>query len=175
MEEHISELAEALFQGVVSERIPEDAVDELARILAEDVVWPRNSTLEKLGQYLHSLWHSGALEGMPWEFTFQVGRLCALTDLLKLSEERKADEEQLLMDAKRYLNRRAIFRVIAEEQGVRHGELAEKVGLSGSSLSQFMNRIAGRKYIFYRKSGRTKYYFLSEDGRALLEKMEELY
>lgn len=173
-EDKISALAELLLQDVVSGRISADAVYELTRTLAETVTWPQNVSLDRLGQYLHALWRSGELEGMPWEFSFHAGRLLSLIDLLKMSAELKADEEQLQTDARRYLNRHPIFRAVAEEPGICHGDLAKKVNLSDSTLSQFMNRIENRNYIGYRKSGRTKYYFLQENGKALLEKMEEL-
>lgn len=171
----ISELAEMLLQEAVADRISEDAVYEFTRRIAGQESQEWNAALERLDQYLQSVWRSGEMERLPWDFSVQTGRLLALLDLIKISAQLRTDREQLQSDARGYLGRLAVFQAINEKQGISHGELARRAGMSDSALSQFMNRIEHKHYLYYRKTGRNKYYYMLEDGRDLLKAMEELW
>lgn len=106
--------------------------------------------------------------------SFLIGRVYSVMELIKLMQQHQVSERVLQEDAKHYATneRKAkVFNSLKNGRSMTHGELAEKCGFSDSELSQFMHSIKDKNYILSRKTGRTKYYRLSNMGNKLLNYM----
>lgn len=66
-----------------------------------------------------------------------------------------------------------LLQTIFENDGIRHKDLAEKLDMKVSALSQYLTRIQMLHYIDVISFGREKHYHLSEDGKAYLYKRLE--
>lgn len=106
--------------------------------------------------------------------SFLIGRVYSVMELIKLMQQHQVSERVLQEDAKYYATneRKAkVFNSLKDGRSMTHGELAEKCGFSDPELSQFMRSIKDKNYILSRKTGRTKYYRLSNMGNKLLNYM----
>lgn len=63
-----------------------------------------------------------------------------------------------------------IIITIKQDEGIRHGNLAEKVGIEKSTLSGIMDRLVERGAIRFSRPGKYKYYYLTELGNSYYEK-----
>lgn len=57
-----------------------------------------------------------------------------------------------------------IISSIFKEPGIRHGKLAEKVGIEKSTLTGIMDKLVEKGIVIYSRPGKYKYYYLSELG-----------
>jgi len=58
-----------------------------------------------------------------------------------------------------------IIRILYYEDAVRHGVLAEKVGVDKSTLTGIMDKLEKSEYIVSVRPGKFKYYYLSDSGK----------
>ena len=63
-----------------------------------------------------------------------------------------------------------IIITIKQNEGIRHGRLAEKVGIEKSTLSGIMDKLVDRGAIRFSRPGKYKYYYLTELGNNYYEK-----
>lgn len=62
-----------------------------------------------------------------------------------------------------------IIVTIHTNPGIRHGKLAEEVGIEKSTLTGIMDKLIDRDVVNYSRPGKYKYYYLSELGTAYYE------
>ena len=62
-----------------------------------------------------------------------------------------------------------ILATIRKEEGIRHGKLAEKVGIEKSTLSGIMDKLVENNAVRFSRPGKYKYYYLSEFGNEYYE------
>lgn len=106
--------------------------------------------------------------------SFQMGRIYGVMESINLMQKHQVSERILREDAKYYaqnVRKGRVFHALKDGKSMMHGELADKCGFSDSELSQFMRSIKDKNYILFRKTGRTKYYRLSNIGKKLLSYM----
>lgn len=58
-----------------------------------------------------------------------------------------------------------ILFTIEEHEGIRHGKLAEAIGIEKSTLTGIMDRIVASGAVVFSRPGKYKFYFLTEAGR----------
>ena len=106
--------------------------------------------------------------------SFLLGRIYSVMELIKLMQQHQVADRVLQEDANLYAmneKKAKAFYSLQNGKSMTHGELAGKCGFSDSELSQFMSSIKDKNYILSRKTGRTKYYRLSNMGKKLLNYM----
>lgn len=62
-----------------------------------------------------------------------------------------------------------IIVTIRQDEGIRHGKLAEKVGIEKSTLSGIMDKLVEKRAVRFSRPGKYKYYFLTELGDKYYE------
>lgn len=62
-----------------------------------------------------------------------------------------------------------IIVTIRQEEGIRHGNLAEKVGIEKSTLSGIMEKLVAKGAVRFSRPGKYKYYYLTELGNKYYE------
>lgn len=62
-----------------------------------------------------------------------------------------------------------ILFTIREQEGIRHGELAERVGIEKSTLTSIMERVIRSGTVIFSRPGKFKYYYLTEVGKRYCE------
>lgn len=82
------------------------------------------------------------------EILYEMGRLLSLTSLLSLEKEEEKKRSSLNEYAEQYKDWYKVFAEIHENAGITHKQLARRAEKSESSLSQFMNKINGKGYIY---------------------------
>lgn len=176
MDTKLCAMSEFILKGLLEKNLSNAAIYEFAEQSchcicdAEELPW--DSNLEKLWKYVSD--GSVAFECADGnEFAaFQQGRIFAMLELLKLAQQDQAGEKTLEDDAKEYCKHwRPVFAALKSGESMTHSALAAACNLSDSALSQFLHRIEDKKYIQFRKVGRTKYYRLSSRGQKLLRHM----
>lgn len=105
---------------------------------------------------------------------FQLGELHTCAKVLDDFFSEKEKENNIEENSIRFFNRKRFFEYIANNPGIKHSDLASKMDISLSNLSQFVSKIKGYKYHIERVCGREKYYYLTKTGIALLKRMEEM-
>lgn len=106
--------------------------------------------------------------------SFLLGRIYSVMELIKLMQQHQVADRVLQEDAILYAmdrKKKMVFCSLQDGKSMTHGELARKCGFSDSGLSQFICSIKDKNYILSRKTGRTKYYRLSNSGKDLLRHM----
>lgn len=105
-------------------------------------------------------------------FVFKMGQLHACITILN-DVIRKLDESETTINNKAYFVKNIMFfKAIANKPGIKHNELAEIMGKSPSSLSQFVLRIQQYNYFTQTVVGREKYYSLTSKGTKLFDELE---
>lgn len=164
--QHISEMQ------IVTEDMMYEYTRECFTFVSEQKENFWSDGVKQLSEYLESVWRSGEYYEYTSKQAFEMGRLFALLDMLKMANDYKETNVRMDMDVLRLTSRKDIFQAIAEQNGITHKELARVVGISESSLSQFINKSELQIYVLYRKIGRTKYYYLTKSGAELLRRMQ---
>lgn len=172
----MDELAENILKKVLDKSLTEDMVYELTRACVDSIVeemaisW--TDALRNLESFLDSLWRSKGYRQYDADDVFELGRVYTAVDMLKMVSEKHELTVKVREDAGKYAARRKLFEQIAKNPGITHKDLARKVNISESALSQFYGKIQYDNYILSHKAGRTKYYYLSMTGKQLLAEME---
>ena len=138
----------------------------------------KQSTLEELEKELDlkrdliSFWTEKAL--IDEDPQFILGRYAGYLDLLyeQLSSEfeKKAFINEInCCSVSEIPHVNDIISTLYHEEGIRHGRLAEKVGIEKSTLSGIMDRLVSRKVVKFSRPGKYKYYYLTDIGIKYFE------
>lgn len=176
MDKRLEALAEFTLKGLVEKNLSDAAIYEFAEqsysCIHEKTELQWDGGLGKLWDYVSGGSVAFECADKNESVAFQQGRIFAILELLKLFQQKQTDEDTLEDDANEYREHwRPVFAALDGGKSMTHGALATACRLSDSSLSQFLHRIEDKKYIQFRKVGRTKYYRLSSKGQRLLERM----
>lgn len=176
MDTRLDAMSEFILKGLLEKNLSNATIYEFAEQSchcicdAEELPW--DSNLEKLWKYVSDGIVVCECSNKDEYAAFQQGRIFAILELLKLTQQDQTDEKILEDDAQAYLKHwRPIFAALESGKSMTHRDLAAACHLSDSALSQFLHRIEDKKYIQFRKVGRTKYYRLSSRGQKLLRHM----
>ncbi len=100
-----------------------------------------------------------------------VGLLDALYEqLIEQSSQQLLEKEIEDYDISKIPHVNDIIVEIQKNEGIRHGKLAEKVGIEKSTLTGIMDKLVKREVIKFSRPGKYKYYYLSELGKKYFEK-----
>ena len=124
--------------------------------------------------YMSNLWSSKKyLEASSPVFIFQLGELHTCARMLDDLFAERENEYDIEVNSKWLFSKRLFFKLISENPGIKHTDLAIMMGISKSSLSQFVSKVYGLGYHYERNAGREKYYYLTKLGQKLLSRMNE--
>lgn len=68
-----------------------------------------------------------------------------------------------------------ILFTIEEQEGIRHGKLAETIGIEKSTLTGIMEKIVASGAVVFSRPGKYKFYFLTETGKNYCNKNRKKY
>lgn len=120
---------------------------------------------------LNELWQYREWEEMSSEQAFLYGQLYGCVKLCEYREQSHQNTAWFRFLLSKYADSQ-LFYIIKKTPGIRHKDLAEKIGLSTGRLSQMMDEEDMKELIVSRVMGREKYYFLGAKGEELLQKLE---
>lgn len=162
-------ILDGLTKNTLSDAIVHEFTEYVCKIIQKEseIYWDGN--VRKLWEYLAGGRTAWEHEEQSGNNAFRQGRLYSVLEMLKMIQEQQEADDTLEQDAREYgRNRYKVFEALKNGRSLTHRELADTSGLSESSLSQFMHSIESKKYVYFRKVGRTKYYRLSGRGQKLL-------
>lgn len=97
-------------------------------------------------------------------------------DYEKAKNEYAWEQSSKLYGSVKHLNE--IVNALYEDENLSQSELAERLGLNASTLTEAMKKVANKELVVARRSGKFKFYSLSEYGRryhdVLMAKQSEL-
>lgn len=112
-----------------------------------------------------------------YENAFSLGMVMGFVTIFReLLREEKKDQRIVAMCASQTEKADQILMALASRnggQGMRHGELAEAVGIPYSSLTNIMKRILQSRAAEATRSGKNTYYTLTKAGRRYCAKKQE--
>lgn len=104
-----------------------------------------------------------------------IGLLDALYEqLIEQSSQQLLEKEFDDYDISQIPHVNDIIVTIQNNEGIRHGNLAEKVGIEKSTLTGIMERLVDKEVVKFSRPGKYKYYYLSDLGRKYFEKNKKL-
>ncbi|MGI6250333.1 MAG: hypothetical protein ACOYKD_03105 [Anaerolineaceae bacterium] len=107
------------------------------------------------------------------EENFNVGRLFALTSMIKKYVESQSVFFTIPELVNKYSSRYKVFESIGKMPGITHQDLADCSEMSASALSQLMVKLYKDKLVTANAIGRHKYYYLTSKGNELLTALRE--
>ena len=112
--------------------------------------------------------------------TYLVGRFLGYLSAMELNIESYYKNlssallsEQLLSAEIPHLD--DILFSIEKNEGIRHGQLAEAIGIDKSTLTGIMEKIVSIGAAYFSRPGKFKYYYLTTDGKNYCEENREKY
>ena len=170
----MDKLLSMILEYVVDSReVPEELIyefsGEVTRLIEGGDFEDISDEFWKLENYVELYWRGRKFDQEKSAIRiFQMGQLLTYTNMIsrwleKIQKEITLDEYARILSDK-YL----FFKSIHDEYGITHKELANKIQISISSLSQFVNRIKGNGFFISRSMGREKHYYLTDKGEKLL-------
>lgn len=104
-----------------------------------------------------------------------IGLLDALYEqLIEQSSQRMLEKEIDDYDISQIPHVNDIIVTIHKNEGIRHGNLAERVGIEKSTLTGIMERLVDKEVVKFSRPGKYKYYYLSDLGKKYFEKNKKL-
>ena len=136
--------------------------------------------LNELSDILQKKLLYGGVEQMTPEQAFLYGGIWGGVRLLDIRKNHRRRRLKIHKLKKRYEDYYDFFSIIDINPGIRHKDLAERLGKSVSQLSQLADRIDRDDLIYCDYMGREKYYYLSSLGKQLYteikkEKVQRMY
>lgn len=159
-----------------NKQIPEELIYELSKTTVKIV---ENHCMEMIPQefweldsFVEAYWRAESYtKSNDMAFVYQMGQLFSFTNMLSTLAEKQEKENSIEDYAIQLKDKYAIFQQIDRNPGITHKELAQRAGMSVSSLSQFLNRYKEHGFIQRRSMGREKHYYLTAYGERLYSAM----
>lgn len=155
--------------------IPEELLYEFAKKTIKTIQTRCTERLTgefwELERYVESFWRAKRFEGVSSTHIYEMGRLLSITSMLSMVAEQEEKSQSLEVYATKLQDWYLVFKGMHDKPGISHGELAEVCRKSVSSLSQFICKYEWDGLYIYRRSGRGKNYYLTEQGKQLYELM----
>ena len=127
---------------------------------------------QKLVAKMDEMWQYRQLEEISPELIFLCGGLWGGAKVLKLCRKREKQQISLDLLVRKYKSEEWIFRVLSENPGIKHKDLAEKGRVSISRLSQLTATMQREGLITYNRVGREKYYYLRPEGEKVYDRLD---
>jgi len=127
----------------------------------------------RLSGYINDMVQSAELTDASVDIALTYGKLWSIVNLVEMAEHDELSKRSIEEDAIRFQNRYELFKIIKNNYGIAHNDLANYAKISVSALSQFMGKMENGRYVFYRQFGRNKYYYITDSGAELIKKIEE--
>jgi DNA-binding HxlR family transcriptional regulator len=154
---------------------PEAVRDELAHVVNRAARLIARANRQELAEFWKTLsavhYEAESLE-LPPELREQRGYLEAIVHLAKAVRD-QSDDVEAIQKVKKCVHGPSIVAALRKEGTIRHGELAKRLGISASSLTQAMQTLADSQAITSTVHGKFKYYSLTPMGRLVAGKLEE--
>ena len=110
-------------------------------------------------------------KSVDFAFGRYIGYVDALYEQLAKAHKEKSFSDTLeAYDISDIPHVNDIIVTIRKDEGIRHGNLADKVGIEKSTLSGIMDKLVERGAIRFSRPGKFKYYYLTELGNSYYEK-----
>lgn len=178
MKDMLSSISEFIRCSLSSgENVSDEIIYELISEVDEHI---KTCSLQKippdffsLSEYVINKVQFGNLYEFSADLVLVYGKLWSVMNMVKIAEGDESLALSIRDDAKQYRKRLGLFRAIRDRSGINHSELAEAIGKSVSHLSQIINEMDSGKYFVSRQFGRSKFYYITNNGKELLSKMEE--
>lgn len=159
-----------------NKEIPEELIYELSKTTVKIV---ENHCMEMIPQefweldsFVEAYWRAESYtKSNDMAFVYQMGQLFSFTNMLSTLAEKQEKENSIEDYAIQLKDKYVIFQQIDRNPGITHKELAQRAGMSVSSLSQFLNRYKEHGFIQRRSMGREKHYYLTAYGERLYSAM----
>lgn len=106
--------------------------------------------------------------------SFAIGRYYGILEAIsgcvddQVRKERALNEITVL-DFEKIPHINDVVAIIASDPGIRHGELAKKVGIERNTLTSITDRLVEYDIITFSRPGKFKYYYLTELGKNYYE------
>ncbi len=132
---------------------------------------------EEMAVMVDEMWHYRDVRAFSPEEAFLYGAIWGSSHLEHLMRKRNGDKismNQMIQEFQSAKQEEAyvhLLEVIERNPGIKHKNLAEKLGASPSELSQTVSKLEKEKLFSAQRSGREKYYFLRERGKEVLKRL----
>ena len=143
-------------------------VNRAARLIAE----ANRQRLTEFWRTLSALHYEAQPLDLAPDLREQRGYLEAIVQLAKAVRD-QADDLEAIQRVKKCVHGPSIIAALKEEGTIRHGKLAERLGISPPSLTQAIKALADSKTITSTVHGKFKYYSLTPLGRVVAAKLEK--
>lgn len=105
-------------------------------------------------------------QNIDFIFGKYVGELESICDRLNEKFEEAAINDAIYKnDVAEIPHVNDIISTIYHDEGIRHGVLAEKVGIDRSTLTGIMDKLVKKQIVIFSRPGKFKYYYLSKAGK----------
>lgn len=105
-----------------------------------------------------------------------AGALSCLEEYLRQQHQtERAGEFAGELKAASLPHARQILFTIEAHEGIRHGQLAEQIGIEKSTLSGIMDKLVASGAVVFSRPGKFKYYFLSQMGKRYCDQNRGQY
>ena len=126
----------------------------------------------RLSGYVKNKVQFGNLNEISADMLLVYGKLWSIATLVEVVEQEESMVQSIDDDVIQFENKYVIFKAIRDKSGITHDDLAKAAGVSVSSLSQFISKLDYGKYFVSSQIGRRKYYYITDNGRELIDKIE---
>lgn len=148
-----------------------DSVTEKLTALEEPK--EKASGYQALSDLVNKMWHYGDFGKATRLQVFLYGSIWAgirMIERKRKNASRKTKLEELISY---YTDKEWLLKIICDNPGIRHKDLAKLGGKSVSQLSQMVSRASKDELISYHRLGREKYYFLMDSGETVYKEIAE--
>ncbi|MCM1538818.1 MAG: hypothetical protein NC254_10530 [bacterium] len=129
---------------------------------------------KKMCSAIGEVWQYREWEKMQPDQAFLYGSLWGIVKFFECRYQEMMDADQMKVFVQKYKDKVWLLRAIKTQPGILHKELAQKGRIGSPRLSQIMNDDPDiKELVFFRTSGREKYYFLKPKGEELLDRLKK--
>ena len=183
----VSEVSEQIMQAFLSDRkIQEGLMVELIANVTKYIRSGIDETLSqsffRLTEYVRGATQSLDIRDKPPDVILDYGKIMSIASMIDTIAYAKASEERMEEDAKHECDvmklerddkRYYMLKVIYENRGISHKNLAAATNASPSRLSQIVGQMKNDRYFICHQIGRCKYYYITDIGETLLKRIDE--
>lgn len=131
----------------------------------------KTKSYKAMRNLLNELWQYREWKDMSSEQAFLYGQLYGCVKLCEYREQSHQDTAWINFLLSKYADSN-LFYIVKKNPGIRHKDLAKKIGLSTGRLSQMMETEDMKELLLSWVQGREKLYFLSAKGEELYQRLE---
>lgn len=162
------------FESAVLERKTEDIQAYLDKLLESFMILLDKRQVfdleKRVDLHKKKMYYSARKEIKNKNVSFAIGRYYGILEILSkcvdnLVRKERVQNEIHSSNFEKIPHLNDIISVIALNPGIRHGELAKKVGIERNTLTGIADRLVESDIITFSRPGKFKYYYLTVDGK----------